>query len=395
VPPSHTARAPSRAPSRAHPTIPTCRISLWLDFLHATLVFAKEQRFSAAKVPTHHSPDAKSRRKTTNRSIAQGAGFVRPHPVARKPCGQRLGRKRGCCGRWFKHTFLCAVVLECSLRCYRRAACFLPKLLLLSGTRVDQGNGTQRTLFAGKHTCQQMSHPRRTSSGSLSPHFAGRRRGADGACTRRSHRPSLADTHSVHRWAGALNLACTAHVACKLPTAHEVFGAVGRPSLRGNLLGAATHSTGAFGGCRAGDSACLCHLTCQRQKCLAATQVESFETEDALDLCVSPPADSAAEETAADTSSAELDLPAPEQTSEEEAQTPADASPTPPPASEALGKSVEAYLSELTAAMEVRLLEIDSFGRGFAMTRVVCGDIARLALVGETGSPGGTTPATH
>lgn len=66
MPPSHTARAPSRAPSRAHPTIPTCRISLWLDFLHATLVFAKEQRFSAAKVPTHHSPDAKSRRKTTN-----------------------------------------------------------------------------------------------------------------------------------------------------------------------------------------------------------------------------------------------------------------------------------------------------------------------------------------
>lgn len=123
--------------------------------------------------------------------------------------------------------------------------------------------------------------------------------------------------------------------------------------------------------------------------------MESFETEDALDLCVSPPADSAAEETAADTSSAELDLPAPEQTSEEEAQTPADASPTPPPASEALGKSVEAYLSEFTAAMEVRLLEIDSFGRGFAMTRVVCGDIARLALVGETGSPGGTTPATH
>ena len=160
MPPSHTARAPSRAPSRAHPTIPTCRISLWLDFLHATLVFAKEQRFSAAKVPTHHSPDAKSRRKTTNRSIAQGAGFVRPHPVARKPCGQRLGRERGCCGRWFKYTFLCAVVLECSLRCYRRAACFLPKLLLLSGTRVDQGNGTQRTLFAGKHTCQQMSHPR-------------------------------------------------------------------------------------------------------------------------------------------------------------------------------------------------------------------------------------------
>ena len=50
------------------------------------------------------------------------------------------------------------------------------------------------------------------------------------------------------------------------------------------------------------------------------------------------------------------DLPAPEQTSEEEAQTPADASPTPPPASEALGKSVEAYLSEFTAAMEVRLL---------------------------------------
>jgi len=82
--------------------------------------------------------------------------------------------------------------------------------------------------------------------------------------------------------------------------------------------------------------------------------VESFETEDALDLCVSPPADSAAEETAADTSSAELDLPAPEQTSEEEAQTPADASPTPPPASEALGKSVEAYLSEFTAAMEAR-----------------------------------------
>lgn len=86
-----------------------------------------------------------------------------------------------------------------------------------------------------------------------------------------------------------------------------------------------------------------------------AEQVESFETEeDALALCVSPPADSAAEETAADTSSAELDLPAPEQTSEEEAQTPADASPTPPPASEALGKSVEAYLSEFTAAMEAR-----------------------------------------